>query len=147
MLNSCLYDGRFLNLQYKFLLNRFGIHLLYMIKETIPNTILNSNIFTTGQALIITDGAILGAAFDAAVNRLIAAHDAALRDKAEEEELVEQHAAAQMIGKDVRTLRRWSKAGVIDAVVPPSGRPIYYKKSQLQRIMNGFVAPRRNSHE
>lgn len=108
--------------------------------ETTPiaATAAKTDVFTPGVALVIADSAVLEAAIERVVRRIIAEHEEAVAQEADDDELVEQHDAAEILGKCTRTLRRWSDAGVIEAVRREPSREIYYRMKDLKAILSGY---------
>ena len=98
------------------------------MNETSKNEILQP-----GQPLFIADGAILADAIAGVVSRVIADYEVKKAEVTEVEETMEQHAAAEMLGKHVSTLARWAKAGLIKRVPDTLGRDVYYYISPFMR--------------
>lgn len=64
----------------------------------------------------------------------------AMRRRAEEDQIVEQHVLADEVGKCPETLTRWAKAGRITRVPDTVGREVYYYRNQFSREMAALAA-------
>jgi hypothetical protein len=63
------------------------------------------------------------------------------------ENLVDQHAAAKMIGIDLRTLRRWHRQGFgPKRFFPVRKRPIYYSKVEVEQFAATYDSGSAGSH-
>lgn len=94
-------------------------------------------IFQAGQVVVIPDGA----AFENILRRIIREEIESVLQKhipkTDDAELVEQHAAAKMLGKHTATLYRWAKAGAIESVKQGPGRKVFYRRGDIEKIKAG----------
>ena len=97
-----------------------------------------------GQALIISDGAILEEVLMGLVYKFMDRYNAEKEQESKGEQWVEQHLAAKMLGKSVATLSRWAKAGRIDRVPDEDkhGREVYYYLRDIEKEKAALNAKR-----
>ena len=101
-----------------------------------------NEIFKPGQAVIIADGALLEDAIEKIVYRSMDKYFADKAQEAKENDWVEQHVAAEMLGVSLWTLRRKWHAGQIDRVVDNTTRNIMYYLKDILREKAALDAKR-----
>ena len=92
--------------------------------------------------MIIADGALLEDAIEKIVCRSMDKYFADKAQEAKENDWVEQHVAAEMLGVSVWTLRRKWHAGQIDRVVDNTTRNVMYYIKDILREKAALDAKR-----